>query len=66
MGDKKKVSSKLLLLGGIRKFAMPSRSFSLGTVNVSSNIYVILTYGFFILHLTQIYSITISIEYYYL
>lgn len=35
MGDKKKVSSKLVLLGGIRKFAMPSRSFSQGTVNVS-------------------------------
>lgn len=33
---KKKVSSRLVLLQGIRKLAMPSRSFSEGTQNVSS------------------------------
>lgn len=32
---KKKVSSRLVLLQGIRRLAMPSRSFSEGTQNVS-------------------------------
>lgn len=34
MAEKRKVCSKLVLLGGIRKLAMPSRSFSEETIEV--------------------------------
>lgn len=46
MAQQRKVSSKLVLLQGIRRLAMPSRSFSENTMNVSILNYMLCLYVF--------------------